>query len=98
MTVLVIPYEHHQITIVILLFKFFIPTSVHTFVYTLYVYTGKLFGYSAMTYKRQLQEETVRKVYLEKQWMALLDYNYKAIKHANHKLQYFLKMHEVHVM
>lgn len=51
-----------------------------------------------MTYERKLQEETVSKVYLEKQWMALLDYNYKAIKHANHKLQYFLKIHELHVM
>lgn len=30
--------------------------------------------------------------------MALLDYNYKAIKHANLKLQYFLKIHELHVM
>lgn len=85
LTVLVILYEHHQTTILILLFKFFIPTSGHTFVYALYVYTVKLFSYSAMTYERKLQEETVSKVYLEKQWMALLDYNYKAIKHANNK-------------
>lgn len=61
------------------------------FIYTIYVYIVKLFGFSAVTYKRLLQEETVSKNYLEKQWMALLDYNYKAIKHANNKLHYLKK-------
>lgn len=72
----------HSFDFVLLIF-FFPYLASHSYI----PYIAEGFSISVVTYERWLQEETPCKYYLEKQWMALLDYNYKAIKHANHKLQ-----------
>lgn len=49
---------------------------------------GKAYnGTAHIILKLVLLENISRKDYLERQWMALLDYNYKAMKDANLKRQ-----------